>query len=686
MRAYLFAFLLACSSGAPAPKQPAPPPPTGAVAPPAPLPEPAAHAPAAPAPVAPEKLAEDTPKTTVGGNTFVAPAGWTFEVRGSATTLTPPDDPTSHFVLVDVAAKDADAAVAAAWAAYKPDHKWRLLQTTPGADHDGWTDIRNYGYETSPNEKRDVFVGARRGGGGGGWTVFIYDMLTATGEKRGAEVDTIFSRLLPKGHARESFAGKQAAKLDAARIAELTKFVETAEKETGVPGVAFGIVQDGKVVYTGGVGVRELGGKQKVDGDTLFIIASNTKALTTLMLAKLVDSKKLAWDATALSVFPSFKLGNDDTTKQVLIKHLICACTGLPRQDLEWLLQYKGVTADKTMATLAGVQPTTKFGEIFQYSNLLAAAAGYIGGHVAYPKLELGAAYDKAMQTLVFDPLGMKSTTLDFARALRGNHAVPEAPDIDGKPAKALMDLNYSAVPIRPAGAGWSSVNDMLKYISMELAEGKLPDGKPYISKEPLLERRVPNVAIGKDATYGMGLMVDHTWGVTVVHHGGDLIGFHSDMMWLPEYNVGAVVLTNGNPGWLVRDAFQRKLLEVLFDGHQEADARLAAGANDFAKNNEAVRKLLTAPADPAEAAKLAKHYTNAALGDIAVTHPGKTTVFDFGEFKTEVATKKNPDGTMSFVTVAPGISDFELVVGEAGGKRTLTVRDAQHEYVFTES
>ena len=135
-------------------------------------------------------------------------------------------------------------------------------------------------------------------------------------------------------------------------------------------------------------------------------------------------------------------------------------------------------------------------------------------------------------------------------------------------------------IPVRPAGGAWGSVNDVLKYVQMELAEGKLPDGKQYISKEALLARRAPQVALNKDASYGMGLMVDKTWGVTVVHHGGDIIGFHSDMMWLPEHGVGAVVLTNGDPGWLIRSVFRRKLLEVLFEGRAEADAQIASAAN----------------------------------------------------------------------------------------------------------
>jgi CubicO group peptidase (beta-lactamase class C family) len=314
----------------------------------------------------------------------------------------------------------------------------------------------------------------------------------------------------------------------------------------------------------------------------------------------------------------------------------------------------------------------------------MAAAGGYTGGHALYPRLELGAAYDKAMQTLVFDPLGMTATTFDYARALRGNHAMPHGIDIDGKPAREPMDENYAVVSARPAGAAWSNVDDLLKYLAMELAEGTLPGGKPYISKDALFARRAPNVAVGADAAYGMGLFIRTKYDVTVYDHGGDLIGFHSDMMWIPEANVGAVVLTNGDLGPSIRGQFQRKLLEVLYDGKPEADENVAQGARNFFATLAAQRKLLTIPADPAEAGKLAPGYRNAALGEIAVVRKAGKTSFDFGEFRSEVGNQRNPDGTISFVTVDPGAQDFEFVVGEAAGKPTLTLRDGQHEYVFT--
>jgi CubicO group peptidase (beta-lactamase class C family) len=626
-----------------------------------------------------ERLSADTPKATVAGNTFIAPAEWTVSVKGPATILEPPEGG-SAIALVDVTAADADAAVAAAWKAYKPDAKWPLKVANDQPDKNGWSKQRVYEYQTSPNEKRDVIAIARLGGGG--WNVALYDMAQAVGEKRGGQVALIFDRLLPKGYVRESFAGKKAHKLDQARLAELGKFIETGQKELRIPGVSLGIVQDGKVVFSGGFGVRELGKPNKVDGDTLFMIASNTKALTTLLLAKLVAEGRMNWDTPVTSLLPSFKLGDAETTKKVLVRQLICACTGLPRQDYEWLFEYEDVTPEKAMATLGTMQPTSKFGELFQYSNPMASAAGYTGGHVLYPDMELGAAYDRAMQTQVFDPLGMKSTTFDYARALAGDHAAPHAPDIDGKPALAVMELNYSIIPQRPAGAAWSNVTDMLRYVSMELANGALPDGRSYIPKEPLLERRAPQVPIGKDETYGMGLMVDTEFDVPVVHHGGDMVGYHSDMIWLPGQNVGAVILTNADPGWTLRSQFRRKLLEVLFDGHPEADAQVAASAKTFFAQLAAERKLLTVPADSAESAKLAPRYANAALGEIAVSRAGGATIFDFGEWKSEVASRKNPDGTISFLTTAPGISGFEFVVG-SGPKKTLITRDAQHEYLF---
>jgi CubicO group peptidase (beta-lactamase class C family) len=352
---------------------------------------------------------------------------------------------------------------------------------------------------------------------------------------------------------------------------------------------------------------------------------------------------------------------------------------------MEMLFQFEDLTPEGALARLATMQPTTEFGEMFQYSNPLAAAAGYVGGHVAYPELELGAAYDEAMRTRVSDPLGMQATTFDYARALRGNHAMPHGRDIHDNTTQIAMDINHSIIPVRPAGAAWSNARDVLRYVSMELADGGLSNGKRYISKAALLARRAPQVSIGKHVIYGMGLEVDTEYGIPVVHHGGATFGYLSDMMWLPEHGVGAVVLTNSYSGWVLLDEFRRKLLEVLFDGRPKADDQVAAWAKAFSEELAAARKLLTVPPDTAETAKLARRYVNDALGSIAVKQIDGATLFDFGEWRSEIASRRNPDGSVSLVTIVPGFIGLEFVVGSSA-ERTLILRDAQHEYVFRES
>ena len=628
----------------------------------------------------PELVSADSPRQTPAGATFTVPGGWSIAGGKALVVLTPPEGDT-HIVIFDSQAADAKAAVAAAWAAYKPGANRPIKLVTPQPGRDGWDERQAFDYETSPNEKATVFTLAQRAGSA--WTVLILDGSDSTVGKRGSQTRLIFQSLRPKGYTRESFAGRKAHPLDEAHIQQLKDFVQSAMKLFGVPGVSMALIDNGMVVYEGGLGVRELGKPDPVDENTLFMAASNTKGMTTLLLAELVDKKKLRWDEPVIEAYPQFKLGDPETTKKVLVKNLICACTGMPRQDLEWLFEFKNSTPESVLKTLGNMQPTSKFGEVFQYSNLMASAAGYVGAHVAYPDMELGAAYDKAMQEGIFDPLGMNSTTFDYAKALAGNHASPHGDDVDGKPRVANMAFNFSAIPIRPAGGEWTSAHDLIRYVQLEANLGKLPDSRQLVSQENLLMRRAAQISIGETSTYGMGLGVDRKYGIPVVSHGGSMAGFKSNWYLLPESGVGAVILTNADTGGFIEGAFGRRLLEVLFDGKPEAESDLATAEKNYRAYHAKDRERLVVPADPAVIAKLAKHYLSKELGTLDVLDSGGGTTFDFGEWKSAVASRKNDDGTFSLITIDPTNAGFEFVVGDRAGKRVLIVRDAQHEYVF---
>ena len=627
-------------------------------------------------------IAVDTPLRTLNGTGLVAPRGWSVRKTVGAIRLDAPAHGSS-IVVSDTVGGGADAAVAAAWSAYNPTATPVLAGTKDRPVRDGWDQIRVYSYRPPAGEARTVWARALRKHDR--WTVVLLDMADEVLEERDSQVEVILGKLLPAGYTRESFAGRTAHKIDAARLAALTDLIETARADLDIPGVGFGLIQDDKILFEGGFGVRELGKPAPVDADTAFMIGSNGKALTTLMLAKLVEERKLDWETPVSSFWPAFRLGDAATTAKVRVKHLVCACTGLPRQDLPWIFQGDQAQASTVLTWLSTMQPTSGFGDLYQYSNLLAAAGGYLGAHVREPERELGAAYDAAMQALVFDPLGMSHTTFDYAKALAGNHAAPHALDIDGHQQVAVMGLNAAGIPSRPDGGEWSTTRDMLRYVRMELAKGRLPNGKRYIAEAHLLARRIPQVTEGSDEYYGMGLKIDRIWGVPVIHHGGTQYGYRSDMIWLPDQGVGAVILTNSDSGAALRSAFRRRLLEVLFDGEPRAVADLANYSKGFKASRGEGRQTLIAPVDHAILDKLAARYVNPDLGDLIVRREGDKTVFDFGGWASEVASRKNNDGTVTFVTITPGADGYEFEVADEAGARDLLIREPPSVYRFSE-
>lgn len=630
--------------------------------------------------------AADTPGKTSAGVAFVQPKDWTETARGAATVFVSPEGDLSIAVVDVGAAADAQGAAAKAWAAYKPGVAVRPVRlSAKGAPGDGWDERVSFDYETSPSEKAEVSALAMRQGTG--WTVFIVNGADATLNKRAAQAAIIQRSLRPAGYAPETFAGRTAHRLTPERIQALRDFIAASAKELEVPGVGIALIDQGKVVWQGGYGVRELGhADEPVDAHTKFLIASNTKGMTTLLLSVLADEGRLGWNQKVTDLYPAFRLGDDAVTKAVEVRHLICACTGLPRRDFAFILAEPTAPAADTFRQLAETQPTSKFGDLFQYSNLMAAAAGYVGGHLAYPDLELGAAYDKAMQTRIFDPLGMKDTTFDFTIGESGDWARPHGYSIDGRMTEMSNYFNHLISPYRPAGGAWSSAADMARYVQLELSKGVGPDGKRVVSEANLLARRKAGVQTGEDAWYGMGLFYEVVSGVPVVTHGGTLQGFHSDWWALPDSGIGAVLLTNSDSGPAMFQPFLRKLLEVAYDGKPEAAQQVATAAAQLKQMAKARAAKVSVPGDAAVLGALAGRYRDTELGNvITISERDGGKWVHAGSIEGPLGTRKNADGTVSIVSAGPGFIGLDAVVGSKDGARTLTVRDSQHDYVYTE-
>jgi CubicO group peptidase (beta-lactamase class C family) len=612
---------------------------------------------------------------------YVVPAGWVESHRDDLILLAAPEAD-SWIVLAQVEGKDADSAMATAWQRYDRARAPSLLTSTPLPNQNGWVDGRSYHYLQPASTKRSLSARAMRQGKN--WVVRIEDLDTSVAARHAAELNSIREGLLPKGYQRESFAERTANVLTAKRIKELTEFVKISQQRLRVPGISIGVIEHGKIVFAGGFGVRTPDQPARVDADTLYLIASNTKSLTSLMLAKLVDEGKISWETPVVRVMPAFKLADSSLTERVLLKHLSCACAGLPYRNLDWEFAPPNASASLAFDILARMRPTSPFGTSYQYSNPPAAAAGFVGAHVAYPELSLDEAYDEAMATHVFAPLKMSRTTFDFERAMRGNYAPSHGIGMRGDLERVDPKRDRQIHAFRPTGGAWSSVNDLLKYLKLELSGGKLSDGTQHLSSEALHARWAAQVETGVDAWYGLGLDTDVSRGTPMLFHGGRLYGQRSNMVWWPEHNVGLVILMNASTGNILMDAFPRKMLEVLFDAQPEAESMVLAAAVGEQSRWQAWRSSWEFPAKREHVQGLASRYHHPWLGALRVVSSTQATRFEFAAWGASVASRVNANGLNEFVMAIPSPPP-PLIEGNSPQGRTLTMRDAQHEYVFVE-
>lgn len=224
----------------------------------------------------------------------------------------------------------------------------------------------------------------------------------------------------------------------------------------------------------------------------------------------------------------------------------------------------------------------TKFGETFQYSNQMVAAGGYLAALAGGgPPGDLATAYATQMQRRVFNPIGMTATTLSWEQVLNSkDYATPHGVNLAGEFKAIPFDLERNLVaPMAPAGGVWSNALDMARYAITELQKGISPDGRRVVSEENLMVTWKPQVAISADLSYGLGWMVGKYKGLQLLEHGGNTFGFTSDLAFLPEAQLGVVVLANGQGTTLFNEAVRHRLFELAFDLPKEYDT-----SADFAR------------------------------------------------------------------------------------------------------
>ena len=342
----------------------------------------------------------------------------------------------------------------------------------------------------------------------------------------------------------------------------LDTYVERALKEWKIPGVSVCVVKDGNVVIMKGYGVKELGTDNKVDENTLFMIGSNTKAFTATALAILDAEKKLSLDDKVVKWLPDFKLYDPWVTKEVIIRDLLCHRLGFETFQGDFMFFDSDLSTAEMREKFGRLKPLYSFRSRWGYTNAAFMTAGEI-----IPKVT-GKTWAEFLKEKIFTPLNMNNTlalSKDIASAANkaSAHTVWRG---------ELRKVAYGSIDaMAPAGAISSSVNDLSKWIRMQLQNGKFED-KEVVPASAIGKTRLPHSIIGNGgamfntghfALYGLGWDLQEYNGKKIVGHTGGVNGFVTSVTLVPEEKLGIVVLTNTDANsffealkWELMDAY----------------------------------------------------------------------------------------------------------------------------------
>lgn len=331
---------------------------------------------------------------------------------------------------------------------------------------------------------------------------------------------------------------------------KLDLYIEKAAADWGIPGMSVGIVKDGEIVFSKGYGVLKMGRPEKPDGNTLYGIASNSKAFTSSVLAMLVQEGKLGWDDKVQKHLPMFGLYDPDVSREITIRDLLCHNSGLGTFSGDVIWYKSDLTSNEIIQRIKYLPNRFSFRDGYGYSNVMYITAGEVIKSVT------GKSWGQNLQERILSPLKMDRTIYSLSKLEeKGNFATPHAFENEKNIAIEYVDWEE----VGALGGIISSVNDMGKWMIFNMNHGIIGNDtllKPqsvnmlWKMHNPFL---VDHTRVNETKThfrgYGLGWSLSDFHGRLRVSHGGAYDGMISSVTMIPDEKLGVVVLSNGmNP------------------------------------------------------------------------------------------------------------------------------------------
>ncbi len=335
----------------------------------------------------------------------------------------------------------------------------------------------------------------------------------------------------------------------------IDRLVRDAMQEFSVPGIAVGVIKNGEIVHAAGYGVRELGLDDPVDTETLFRIASTSKAFTAASLAMLVDAGKLSWDDKVVDLIPGFALYDPWVTKEFTVADLLTHRSGLVSGAGDLMLWPKPNEFSRAdiIHGLRYFKAESGFRTEYAYDNLL-----YIVGGELVPAVT-GIAWEDFVDQQIIAKLDARHCFAGrIPASAMQNLAAPHAV-VEGK--LQIVERNRASPEVDVAAAAGGvrcSLGDMLKWVNLQLARGRFPDGSTLFSEEQSRIMWSPHTILGvgneareRDRThfraYALGWRLADVHGYKQVSHTGSYTGWRAEVVLVPELDLGVVILLNAS-------------------------------------------------------------------------------------------------------------------------------------------
>ena len=419
------------------------------------------------APVAAEEVYTDPS----GAFSVPLPLNWDAEPLDNVVRLISPEGDLT-VTIAAVPSKDLDSVIRDTWTmtAQGAEPEATSRQEVPSAPGIDRSVVVDYG---DPLQTGRVLQAVGEQVGATSYVLLLEGDLAAV-TRRQSQLQVILTRFQISEVEEVDLSAMNPATLTPEMLEELGAYIERTRTQFGIPGVSVAVVQDGEIVYREGFGVRELGSNEPVTPETGMLIGSVTKPMTTLMMATMVDDGVLSWETPVVDILPSFAIADPELSERLTVRDLVCACTGVPRRDLELSFNAAELDPADVIASLATFDLFTPVGEAFQYSNQMVATVGYIAAWllaaiwICSPTRLRG-----QLQPRVLDPVGMAGTSCGSPRQTwRRITRCRTARWLSGD---ARPGGGVRVGPVMPAGGAWSTADDLAQSRSPRSRRASVP-------------------------------------------------------------------------------------------------------------------------------------------------------------------------------------------------------------------